>query len=147
VKFPPDIVDICKKSPAHFFFMPGPSWMKIDRNISISPYQCKTEKVAEFLGKGNCFWYLLPAGYTDQGPRVIVEAMAAGLPVIAENRDGAKDRVTTETGWLIDKHDEIVDLLHSIEFEDLRQKGIAARRRAIENFKPGLWYEKITGEQ
>jgi glycosyltransferase involved in cell wall biosynthesis len=144
-KFPADIIDICRKSPAHFFFMPAASWMTIERNISIFPYQSDMEKVTEFLSKGNLFWYLLPEGYTDQGPRVIVEAMAAGLPVIAENKDGAKDRVTTETGWLIDSHEKVIDLLHSIDFSQLRKKGKAARRRAENMFVANKWYELISG--
>jgi ADP-heptose:LPS heptosyltransferase/glycosyltransferase involved in cell wall biosynthesis len=144
-KFPADIIDICRKSPAHFFFMPAASWMGIERNISISPYQSNIEKVAEFLSKGNLFWYLLPEGYTDQGPRVIVEAMAAGLPVIAENKDGAKDRVTTETGWLIDSHEEVIDLLHSIDYETLKRKGKAAKERAENMFVANKWYELISG--
>lgn len=144
-KYPASLEIICKESSAHFFFMPGPSWMRPERNITLYPYRNGPDKVAEFLGKGNCFLYLLPAGYTDQGPRVIVEAMAAGLPVIAENRDGAKDRITTETGWLIDKHEETADLLHSITYEELRRKGTAARTRAIETFSAKKWFNLIVG--
>lgn len=146
VKYPTAIIDICKQSPAHFFFMPGASWMHIERNISILPYQPEVKNVTDFLSKGNCFWYLLPEGYTDQGPRVIVEAMAAGLAIIAENRDGAKDRVTTETGWLIDKHEEVIDLLHSINFEMLKRKGIAAKERARNKFIANGWYKLIAGD-
>ena len=142
-KFPRDLLEICRKAPAHFHFMPGPSQLKVECNITLYPYDPDPAGVAGFLAKGNCFWYLLPENYTDQGPRVIVEAMAAGLPVIAENRDGAKDRVTAETGWLIDKHDEVIDLLHSLDSDILRVKGQAARKRAVEVFKAELWYENI----
>lgn len=146
-KYIPDILVRFENVPVKFLFMPGPSWLKqIPGKIEGVPHSNDIRKVAEFLGQGNCFWYLLPAGYTDQGPRVIVEAMAAGLPVIAENRDGAKDRVTTDSGWLINSHDELDDLLRSLDSEQLRQKGRAARARALKEFDSELWYEKITGD-
>lgn len=142
-KYPASLEIICRQAPADFFFMPGPSWMTFERNVILYPYDSNPNKVAEFLARGNCFWYLLPEGYTDQGPRVIVEAMAAGLPVIAQNRDGPRDRVTPETGWLIDNHDEVIDLLHSLDSEQLQAKGQAARKRAVEEFKAELWYKEI----
>jgi len=142
-KFSLDLEEICHKVPAQFLFMPGPPWPADADNIIKCPYDKNPAKVAEFLARGNCFWYLLPEFYSEQGPRVIVEAMAAGLAVIAENRDGPKDRVTPETGWLIDKHDETFDLMNSLTAETLRTKGEAARKRAIEIFKAELWYENI----
>ena len=89
----------------------------------------------------------MPAGYTDQGPRVIVEAMAAGLPAIAENRDGAADRVTDETGWLLDSHDEAVDLIRGLTPEILATKGAAARTRALAAFDKWKWYYVIKGDE
>ena len=97
------------------------------------------------MEKACLYWYLLPPGYTDQGPRVIVEAMAAGLPVIAENRDGARDRVTKQTGWLIDSHDEAVDIINNVTAAELKEKGQAARQRAIKYFDPENWYKLIVG--
>ena len=142
-KFPARLSEIMAATQAHYQFMPGPSWLKIEDRIQKTAYSDDPQDVAKFLGNGNCFWYLLPEGYTDQGPRVIVEAMAAGLPVIAENRDGAKDRMTPGTGWLIDNHDEVIDLLYSLDSDILQVKGQAAQKRAIEVFKAELWYEKI----
>ena len=145
-KFSLDLEEICHKVSAQFLFMPGPPWPADADNITKYPYDNDQAKVAEFLARGNCFWYLLPEFYSEQGPRVIVEAMAAGLAVIAENRDGPKDRVTPETGWLLDKHDEAIDLLHSLNGDILRTKGQAARKRAIEEFRAELWYENIIGD-
>jgi glycosyltransferase involved in cell wall biosynthesis len=86
---------------------------------------------------------LLPEKYTDQGPRTIMEAMAAGLPVIAENRDGAKDRVTEECGWLVSKHEEVIDIIKSLNPEILEKKGKAARERAKKEFRKEKWIEAI----
>jgi len=143
VKFPVDLPGIMDQCKARFCFMPGPSWLEPKINVTKFPYQSDPQSVAAFLGKGNVFWYLLPDGYTDQGPRVVVEAMAAGLPVICEDRDGPADRVTTETGWKIDSHAEAVELINSLTPEILAKKGRAARQRAKSEFVAGRWYEQI----
>jgi len=143
VKFPPDLPAIMERCKAQFLFMPGPSWLQFTRNVSRLPYAGDPAAVAEFLAKGNVFWYLLPEGYTDQGPRVIVEAMAAGLPVICENRDGPADRITIETGWKIDSHAEAIDLINSLTPEILAAKGKAARQRAKSEYVKEKWFEAI----
>ena len=143
-KYPGDIGDIiraCRQ--AEFHFMPPPASLNGAPNIQTWPENSRP--VAEFLAGGNCFWYLLPPDYTEQGPRVIVEAMAAGLPVIAENRDGAADRVTPETGWLIDSHEEAIEIINRFTPGELEQKGIAARERAKECFGELLWAYAIKG--
>jgi len=126
-----------------FSFMPAPSFLESKENVT--DYNYNEVSVPEFLSKGNCFWYMLPYGYTDQGPRVIMEAMAAGLPVIAENRDGAKDRVTEETGWLIDKHEEAVQIINELTPEVLERKGKKAKERAMKEFRKENWIEEIIG--
>jgi glycosyltransferase involved in cell wall biosynthesis len=154
-KFPPDLADILKATPKfHYCFKPGPTQGPdggpFDRlwnceNADFFPYDSRAEYVGSFLGNGSCFWYLLPTDYTDQGPRVIVEAMAAGLPVLAENRDGAADRVTPETGWLIDDHDQAVEIINSLTPEILAEKGAKAAARAINEFDRWKWFEAIRG--
>jgi ADP-heptose:LPS heptosyltransferase len=143
-KFPADLLEIMAATQAHYRFMPGPSWLKTEDRIQREEYSNNPKAVADFLSTGSCFWYLLPAGYTDQGPRVIVEAMTAGLPVIAENRDGPKDRVTEETGWLIDSHDEVVGVIAGLTPDILKTKGHNARRRAKKHFQKEFWFEKIS---
>ena len=158
VKFPADLPEImaqCKPSikpdgkdtGAMFYFMPAAGWMQTEVNVVKCPYQTTIEGVANFLSKGNCYWYLLPDGYTDQGPRVIVEAMAAGLPVICEDRDGPADRVTTETGWKLDSHAEVIELINSLTPEILAKKGNAARERAKTRFVKEKWFNEIKGDK
>lgn len=144
-KFPADLPEIMGKTNARFSFMPGPSWLKSGDRIQKIEYSNNPQDVANFLGSGNCYWYLLPEGYTDQGPRVIVEAIAAGLPVIAENRDGARDRVTEKEGWLLNNHNEAIELINSLTPEILERKGQAARQRAIREFRKERWFEEIIG--
>ena len=147
-KYPMSILQIMAETKARYSFMPKPGFLS-DRSgrSDWSDWSDDPETIAAFLASGNCFWYLLPDGYTDQGPRVIVEAMAAGLPVIAENRDGAKDRVTPETGWLIDSHEKTIELINRLTPAILAEKGRAARRRAIEEFKPEKWFRAITDKE
>jgi len=144
-KYSRDIVDIVQKlaisSSFLFSFMPPPSFMP---SIPlVVKYRENQIPVTEFLARGSCYWYLLPEKYTDQGPRAIMEAMAAGLPVIAENRDGAKDRVTNECGWLINKHEEVIDIINSLTPTILEQKGKIARERAKKEFRKEYWIEAI----
>lgn len=143
-KFSKDINELIKGSEAYFSFMPAPSFL--EKSTKTITYGYNEMSIKAFLQKGNCFWYLLPEKYTDQGPRVIVEAMASGLPVIAENRDGAKDRVTTETGWLINNHREAVEIINSLTPEVLEKKGKAARERAKTEFRKERWIEEILGD-
>lgn len=102
---------------------------------------------AEFLRLGSLFWYRLAPHMRDQGPRVIVEAMAAGVPCLVDDRDGAKDRVTDETGWRCRTNEEYVAVVKSIaaDLSVLKEKGEAARRRAVKQFDPRFWIDEITG--
>jgi ADP-heptose:LPS heptosyltransferase len=133
-----------------FLYKPGPSWLRSAPNVKAFRESPDPADVAAFLSEGHLFLYLLPVDYTDQGPRVIVEAMAAGLPVLAENRDGARDRVTPETGWLVDNHAEAIELIQAIKSEPnglamLCAKGKAARQRAVIEFNRWKWFEAIRG--
>jgi glycosyltransferase involved in cell wall biosynthesis len=74
-----------------------------------------------------------------------MEAMAAGLPVVADNRGGAKDRVTDETGWLCDSVDEHVEVFRNMEGRTLNIKGQAAKKRAQTEFDPDKWIGAILG--
>jgi len=129
---------------SHLFnFMPGPKFLPLVRNVL--KYNYNELSIDEFLSYGHCFLYLTPEGYTDQGPRVIVEAMAAGLPVIATNSSGAKDRVTDNTGWLVNNHNEVIDIITDLTKEMLVEKGIKAKQRARIEFNKERWIDEIIG--
>ena len=101
--------------------------------------------VPEFLENGSLFWYRLGPRMHDQGPRVIVEAMAAGLPCIVDDRDGAADRITPESGWKCRDNDDYCRVLLSIQKDTsvLAGKGSNARRRVLECFDPRQWLDHI----
>jgi len=147
-KWPKDVNEFLKKIWAidpkiEFYFMPAATFMMDDPRIH--KYRVNELPVPEFLKLGNCFMYNLPDGYSDAGPRVILESQATGLAVIADNRWGAKDRVTESTGWLCDSHDDYMRTIRDIvEVPSLlRTKGQAARKWAKKMYDPHLWIEEI----
>jgi ADP-heptose:LPS heptosyltransferase/glycosyltransferase involved in cell wall biosynthesis len=126
--------------------LPGPSFVPASDRFKKYGRTGIPEQIADFLAKGNLFWYSLPKGYIDAGPRVILEAMAAGLPVIADNWGGAPDRVTPDCGWICTSKEEMLEIIKNVTPEELRSKGEAARARAMNEFKPERWIEELTGE-
>ena len=128
-----------------FFYMPA--WSQTFDHENVHKFRVNEVPVPEFLANGNCFWYHLPPGYQDQGPRVILEAMACGLPVIADNRYGAKDRVTPETGWLCEDVTDYIDVITEIvnDIGILKKKGEAARELARAEYVASRWHEVIKG--
>ncbi len=124
-------------------FLPGASFLPVNDYINKIQRTADPNVIAEFLGTGNLFWYSLPAGYMDMGPRVILEAMAAGLPILADNWGGAVDRVTGDTGWLCNTKEEHVEIIKSLTATQLRAKGELARQRAYEEFRPEAWLREL----
>ena len=136
IKYPQNIVDVVKDNPdKKFMFMPAPSFMPDLPNII--KYRENEIPVGKFLSKASCFLYTLPDGYADQGPRVVMEAMAAGLPVITEKRCGMKDRVTDAEGWFD------TEIIKTLTPEMLAAKGKAARKRA-KTFDKRKWLYACT---
>ena len=112
---------------------------------SIEAWAEYSESPAALLAAGSCFIHPLPVDFTDQGPRVIVEAMASGLAVIADNRDGAMDRVTPATGWLCNGPAHWRAAAREIAQNPLilMEKGDAASERAHTEFDPQWWVDHI----
>ena len=130
---------------AEIHLMPAPTFLD-DFGDRVKTYQRNVPAVQEFLMNGNCFWYALPEGYHDQGPKVIMEAQASGLPVIADNHSGAKDRVVDETGYLCDTFDDHIAAMRALNGERIRlQMGSLARAHAHATYSPQRWIEEIVG--
>lgn len=122
--------------------MPAPSFLTSFDGRVIS-HQRNNPSINEFLKLGNCFWYKLPDGYTEGGPRVCLEAMAAGLPIVATNSSGMIDRVTPECGWLFNSDEEMLDIIKNISTKELEIKGFNAKDKAKNEFIPERWIEEI----
>jgi glycosyltransferase involved in cell wall biosynthesis len=132
---------------AEFWFMATPPGIarKHPKHPRFHLYRAFAVPVPEFLKNGSLFWYRLAARMKDQGPRVVVEAMAAGLPCIVDDRDGAKDRVTHDTGWRCQSNEDYVQTVQMVsqDLSVLAQKGALARQRAINEFDPLHWVTAI----
>lgn len=147
-KFYPEIqdhiVEIIKgRDGAEISMLPGPGFMTPSERFKKFSRTADPHVIADFLSKGNLFWYSLPQGYMDMGPRVILEAMASGLPVLADKWGGAIDRVTPETGWLCKDKKEHLEIIKSVTYDELKKKGEAARERAFKEFRPEKWIKEI----
>lgn len=102
--------------------------------------------VDELLARGHLFLYRTSNVWRDQYPRVVAEALAAGLPVLSEPRDGTKDRILHgDTGFYATHYDEFA--LHIKTFirkENLRHAmGMNAKEWAKKNLDPRKWVSTI----
>ena len=102
--------------------------------------------VTEFLSRGHVYLYRTSNHWRDNYPRVMAEALAAGLPVIGEPRDGPRDRIKHgDTGFYATHYDEYV--LHLRTFyrkEKLRHAmGMYAKDWARSNLHPRRWVYEI----
>lgn len=102
--------------------------------------------VTEFLSKGHIFLYRTSNMWRDNYPRVVAEALAAGLPIISEPRDGTKDRIIHgETGFYAIDYDSFLNAIKLLQRkEDYRHKmGMYAKDWARQNLDPRKWVEII----
>jgi hypothetical protein len=126
-----------------FHYMPA--FSETFEHPNFHKFKVNELKVPDFLSRGNCFWYHLPEGYTDGGPKVVLEAMAAGLPCIVDNHSGPKDRVDDNTGWKCNNWEDYKRVIEEIIKNPilLKIKGKAAREKAKREFIAERWIEEI----
>ncbi|KKM74645.1 hypothetical protein LCGC14_1398210, partial [marine sediment metagenome] len=132
--------------------MPAPSFFDVrslvsTENSRLHCHQKNVPPVKDFLAQGNVFWYHLPEGYEDQGPKVIMEAQAAGLAVVADNHSGAKDRVVNGSGFLCDDFEHHLKYLKSLADGLMIREGmgIGGRKHAKKEYNPQNWIKEIIG--
>ena len=98
--------------------------------------------VTEFLATGHLYLYRTSNAWRDQYPRVVAEALAAGLPVLSEPRDGTKDRMDFgNIGFSCIDYDGFLYAIKLLQRkEDYRFKmGINAKDWARKNLDPRDW--------
>ncbi|MFT3806629.1 glycosyltransferase family 4 protein [Arenimonas sp.] len=91
------------------------------------------EPAERFLASLDCFYYRTSPQWTEAWGRVVLEAMACGLPVVCERRGGYTEAIEDGVdGLLFDDTDEAETLLRRLRDDaGLRQRlGAAARAKA-----------------
>ena len=102
--------------------------------------------VGEFLSRGHVFLYRTSNLWRDNYPRVVGEALAAGLPVLSEPRDGTRDRIVHgDTGFYCVDYDGFLYALRLLRRkEEYRlEMGKRAREWAIKNLHPDRWHDVL----
>jgi glycosyltransferase involved in cell wall biosynthesis len=144
-----EYIDIARNSegPKYNFYIYGDGNIKIknriqqliskEKNIFYSGYK---NNINEAFNNADIF--LFPSRYTEGLPRVIMESMIFGVPVIASNIRGNKDIIINGyNGFLFKfKHDYIKNIYSIIETLNSND---AERDRIIENAKKTI-YDKYT---
>ena len=102
--------------------------------------------VTKFLSRGHVYLYRTSNKWRDQYPRTVAEALAAGLPVLTEPRDGTRDRVDNgNTGIHCIDYDMFLDALKKLSRKESMRKamGQSAKDWARQNLDPKKWIETI----
>lgn len=142
---------------SEIFLMPAPSFLEVGlvkqfaiKEGRLHVHQKNKPPVNEFLAKGNCFWYALPGGgYSEGGPKVIMEAQASGLPIVADNHSGAIDRLSLTDkgllGFLCDDFKGHIKALKTLADDITLRKFIGENNKehARELYNPQLWIDHI----
>ena len=95
---------------------------------------------------------VVPSTYEGM-PLVVLEAMEAGVPVVASRVSGIPEVVVDETGWLVPPEDPeaLAGALAEVlaDPDEARRRGEAGRRRVEENYRPAVaaasWRAEVFG--
>ena len=92
------------------------------------------EVAEDFIRSLDCFYYRTSDTWTEPFGRVIMEAMACGVPAVAHNRGGYTEVIKHgENGFLFETQQEAYDLIMKLQGDtNLRGKiGLAARQKMM----------------
>jgi ADP-heptose:LPS heptosyltransferase/glycosyltransferase involved in cell wall biosynthesis len=132
----------------YFEFMQAPTeleqYFQNEKRMKFRPWD--SIPVSEFLQRGHVYLYRTSNLWRDQYPRTVAEALATGLPILTEPRDGTKDRVQYgDTGFYCVDYDGFLYALKLLQRkEDYRHHlGRNAKDWARENLDPERWVDVI----
>jgi spore coat protein SA len=97
-------------------------------NLSFRPY-CAGAELAQLFQQADVF--CLPSVWHDPFPMAPLEAMAAGLPVVASRSGGIPEALFDGGGVLVERDsvDELADALHKLAESPERRRELAAQAR------------------
>lgn len=102
--------------------------------------------VREFLKRGHLYLYRTSNHWRDQYPLCVAEALAAGVPVLTEPRDGTYDRVIHgDTGFHCIDYDGFLYAIRLLKRKEKFRKSMGERAKqwARENLRPEKWVDTI----
>jgi colanic acid/amylovoran biosynthesis glycosyltransferase len=131
--------------PLHAMLVAQTARLGLQKHITFAGWQDESG-VRHALAAGTAL--ILPS-FAEGLPVVVMEAMAAGRPIIATSIAGVPELVTPETGWLVPAGDAaaLADAIRSLAAtppETLARMGLAARTRVLARHDINTEAEKLT---
>lgn len=84
-----------------------------------------------FLGSLDCFFYRTGPSWAEPSGRVVMEALASGLPVIAHDSGGYTDWIEQgKNGYIFSRQEDAFELLTALKNQPEQRKQMAQEARA-----------------
>ena len=102
--------------------------------------------VIDFLKRGHIYLYRSSNEWRDQYPRCVAEALAVGMPVLSEPRDGTKDRIEYgDTGFYCVDYDAYLACIKLLQRKEgyRLDMGLNAKAWAKNNLDPKRWVNVV----
>ncbi len=138
-KFAPDELAFVASQPYSFRYLGGTILARqasAPQNLTILPNGTITPEA--FLNSISCFFYRTHPAWTESYGRVVIEAMAAGLPCVLERRHGYAEIVEDgKTALLFDTAEEAKDCLLRLSTDSKvrAEIGKAARESILQQYR------------
>ena len=106
---------------------------------------CGAEPPERFLAQLDCFYYRVSEQWTETFGRVVLEAMASGLPVLCQRRVGGAELIEDgRDGFVVSGGGEALALLQRLRDDAaLRSEIGAAARRKMEQVYSAAYEEEL----
>lgn len=105
----------------------------------VSTLAAGTAPAEEFLGGLDCFFYRTHPSWAEPSGRVVMEAMASGLPIIAHDGGGYTDWIEQgKNGYIFSRQEDAYELLLAMKSQpELRGRLASAARTSAEQLAGG----------
>jgi len=141
-RHPPEVLDIFRavkqSAPAcTFSIVGGAKYYEDTQGLDIEMPAVGSAPPEQFYAGFDILVLRNPAEVTDTWSRIVTEGMAAGLPVVSEDRGGPVEQIDSgENGFLCHTDDEFIECITKLANDPkLRyEMGMRARKKAVREF-------------